>query len=195
MSAAPAFVYIERTLLAELGLPQKKVRDLRVSTLVRGVDWQHQHNDIRYSAAGRAKLLALLHVDPAPAVPCSPDGLQLARTALLATLATQCALPGIARELADYSAPKNSPDPAPPAAAPGAAPGPLVAGAVHDLTVLRTYPRNRRIILATLAGALEARVRVKDSRKLRPGMSLKCSYIGGDLWELAQRLPRWPGQP
>lgn len=182
MSAAPEFLHPERTLLASLGLPQKKVRELRASALVRGLDWQHLRNEVLYSAAGRAKLLAALHVDlppPPAAPPLPPPDLQQARAALV-------------RVLADYSAPKKIAELAPTAAADPAAP--LAPGDVHPLLVLRTYARNRRIILASHAGG-EARVRVKDSRKLRPGMSLKCSYIGGDLWELAQRLPRWPGSP
>jgi hypothetical protein len=178
MSAAPEFLHPERALLASLGLPQKKVRELRGSALLRGLDWQHLRNEVLYSATGRAKLLAALHVD-LPAVPTAPTppppDLQQARA-------------GLVRVLADYSAPKKSPNRFPPRRPPPPRPGD------PNSSCLRTYARNRRIILASHAGA-EARVRVKDSRKLRPGMSLKCSYIGGDLWELAQRLPRWPGSP
>ena len=179
MTAHAEFLHTERALLTTLGLPKKSVRAVRTAQLSRGVDWQHIGNEVRYSETGRAKLLAALHA-PAPA---------------------------------DYSAQKNSPEPAatPLAAAVASTPEPSVApghaadapaapitaalqhGDAHDLVVVRTFARNRRIILARYQDRADARVRVKDSGKLRAGMTLRCSYIEGDLWEIAQRLPRWPG--
>lgn len=189
MTAPADFQHTERGLLASLGLAKKMVRDVRVAQLARGVDWQHLGNEVRYSDAGRAKLLAALHASPAPVAATTPPP--------------------------DYSAPKNSPEPAAtplaaavastpePAAEPGHAPaaepvppvGTLQRADVHELVVVRLFARNRRIILARYQDREDARVRVKDSRKLRAGMTLRCSYIEGDLWEIAQRLPRWPGRP
>lgn len=54
-------------------------------------------------------------------------------------------------------------------------------------------PRNRRIVLATLDGE-PMRVRVRDSARILPGMTLTCTHVQADLWELSQPLPRSRGR-
>lgn len=166
MKTSP-FAVLEQDVAASFGVPQKKIAAVRVGGLVRGADWQHAGGAVRYSEEGLAKLYAALKVPPA----------------------------------ADHSAP-NGQDPAP-AGAPETSPAesastalvrlPLQAGDVHELVVTRTFAHNRRIIDA-VRGTTIVRVRVNDSVKLRPGMTLKCAFLQGDLWELAERLPRWPGK-
>lgn len=89
---------------------------------------------------------------------------------------------------AEDLAPKKSEEPsgAPP---PAAAPGP---GAAEDLIVTRKF-LNRAIVQARFGKTL-MRVRVKDSRKLVPGMFIRCQLIEKDLWKMIERLPRFPGK-
>ena len=67
------------------------------------------------------------------------------------------------------------------------------ADAPRELVCVRTYPLNRRIVQAR-DGELLLRVRVRDSAHITPGMTLSCSHVSADLWELATRLPRWKGK-
>ena len=59
------FLHTEADLVRELALARKKIAALRADVLVRGVDWAHEGGEVRYSAFGREKLMALLKV-PAP---------------------------------------------------------------------------------------------------------------------------------
>lgn len=86
-----------------------------------------------------------------------------------------------------------------PAAAPEIAGGiatvtQLFPGAQRQLVVAKIYKANPRIVCATFARPHDARVRVKSSANLVPGMAMACAWIEGDLWQLAQRLPRWRGK-
>jgi hypothetical protein len=156
---------------------------------------------------------------PAPAPESPAADLSTARTALLQTLLARPLLPEhIGAQLAHtltHSAPKNSSEPASPpvplappgpsapggqpaAVTPAASPtppdlGPPRPGDQRELVCVRTYPLNRRIVLATL-GTAEVRVRLRDSANLRPGMRLTCRFLQADLWELATRCPRFPGK-
>ena len=87
-----------------------------------------------------------------------------------------------------------SPAPAQPAvdSAPNAPAG-LSAGDVRELVCVRRYSINFRILVAKLDGK-EQRVRVRDSRNFTAGMKLQCRFVQDDLWDLAQRLPRWRGR-
>lgn len=91
-----------------------------------------------------------------------------------------------------HSAPKNSAEPTPPPAETPPDPAPADA-AVRPLECVRTFPLNRRIVQARCDGQL-VRVRVRDSANFTTGMTMLCRLIDGDLWELAQRLPRWRGK-
>lgn len=71
--------------------------------------------------------------------------------------------------------------------------GPLQPGARRELVCVRTFALNKRIVYAKFGDAPQ-RVRLKDSANLRPGMTMTCALVRDDLWELAQRLPRWPGK-
>lgn len=177
---AANYPHAEHALAAELGLAQKDLRDVR-GDLERGADWQHVGKEVRYSATGRARLLEALKITPAAA----PED----------------------------SAPKNSAGPGPVPSTPPATPVPpelaaaraQLLGVLHlaaaqaapadvaELIVVRVYPLNRRIVLAARDGA-RVRVRVPNSKNLVPGMAMKCRHRDGDLWELAQRLPRWRGK-
>lgn len=58
-------------------------------------------------------------------------------------------------------------------------------------------PRNRRILLARLAGGAPhalVRVRVKDSGKFTPGMELQARHLAADLYQFEGHAPRWTGK-
>lgn len=75
---------------------------------------------------------------------------------------------------------------------PPAPASPLEPGALRLLVIVRGF-RNPRIVSARLDD-LPARVRVRDSINLMPGMTMKCRFIREDLWDLAQPLPRRRGK-
>lgn len=58
------------------------------------------------------------------------------------------------------------------------------------VTVTRCFTVNRRLV-AGLLGEDAVRVRVKNNQNLRVGMELRCIHVEADLYELAERLPRW----
>lgn len=68
------------------------------------------------------------------------------------------------------------------------------SGDREELTCGKCYRPNVRIVEATRANQDRVLVRVKDNRNLRPGMMMKCRFGAGTIWELDQRLPRWPGK-
>jgi hypothetical protein len=170
------FAHSESALVSSLGLPRKKISALRGSALVRGVDWAHTAGEVRYSDAGRAKLHELLAI-PAPAVaedlapkdPTSPPFYGVLNSA---------------EDLATALAPLPPDDP------PDHPPRP---GEIRVLVCVRTYPLNRRVVQARLGETL-VRVRMRTSEHFVPAMELKARFVGADLWELAQRLPRWKGK-
>lgn len=170
---APLFIHPERALAQQLGLPLEKIREMRASGFVRGTDWQREANEIRYSEAGLAKLTAALGTAASPVAP----ELETSRAALCLTLMTRV------DQLAEIPQ-KNSAPNAPAAAQPGAE---------RELVVWRTFVPNRRIVLAR-DGAVTVRVRVRDNRKLMPGMKMRCVHVEHDLWALNQRLPRNKGR-
>lgn len=96
-------------------------------------------------------------------------------------------------------APAAEPPPPGPAAAAHSAPNPAgqkitaAAGELRELVVTKRCAPNRRMVLATLEGA-EQRVKVRDNINLIAGMKMQCRLIQGNLWDLAQRLPRWRGR-
>lgn len=179
----PIFTHSEAQLVAELGLDRKAVRGLRAEELENGTDWKHTGGQVRYSPSGRDKLLALLKISPDSAPPLSPAA---------AAPAPETA-PGGEKDLA----PKNraAEEPAAPESAGAAKPAcgdALKPGDLRDLVLARKYP-NKRIVGAVFNRQLQ-RVRVKDSTKMLPGLRLECRYVGEDLWQLAQRLPRFTGK-
>ncbi len=65
---------------------------------------------------------------------------------------------------------------------------------VHELKV---YPRktlNPHIIMATHVTLGIVRVRVKAKVNFRAGMAVRCTHVGGDLFELVGNCPRFPGK-
>lgn len=100
-------------------------------------------------------------------------------------------------KICDEAPPAELP-PAGPAAAAHSAPNPPgkknpAVGDVRELTCTKRCAPNRRMVLATLEGA-EQRVKVRDNNNLVAGMKMQCRLIQGNLWDLAQRLPRWRGR-
>ncbi|HVU38052.1 MAG TPA: hypothetical protein VHC95_06935 [Opitutales bacterium] len=62
-----------------------------------------------------------------------------------------------------------------------------------QLTCLRTFTTNERILEATEAGsATVLRVRVRSNKQFRPGMQFRAVHLDGTLWALDQDLPRSP---
>jgi len=64
------------------------------------------------------------------------------------------------------------------------------------VTVLKTTARktlNPHILLAT-DGAQLFRVRVRKKDNFRPGMEVRCTHVGADLYELIGNCPRFPGK-
>ena len=166
-----AFVHQERALAESLGLPQKDLRGVRTDELTVGVDWKNIRGEVCYSDAGRIRLLDALKisdvvaaVDSAPKNSFEPCALDLERAALLGVLSGRAALAPV-----------------------------LAPGACRTLECVRIFPLNRRIVQARRDGQL-VRVRVRDSINFIAGMAMPCRLIDGDLWELAQRLPRWKGK-
>jgi hypothetical protein len=180
--SADRFPHAEGELVSRLGLARKRVRDVRASLLVRGDDWNHIGGVVRYSEAGQKKLLDALNVSPASAPldpPAVPDGFVGVPPAVDG--------PFLSRPLG-YLAPKKSEEPSgapPPAAA-------LKPAGEEDLVVTRKF-LNRAIVQARFGKTL-MRVRVKDSRKLVPGMFIRCQHIEKDLWKMTERLPRFVGK-
>ena len=173
------FLHPEAALADTLGLPRKKISALRGSALVRGEHWQHTGGEVRYSDAGRALLLTGLGVTAsAPAADSPPN------------------TPPPAPPPADPpGAPPAVPPPTPPVGpTPPTPEPPPKPGDEANLEVIRTYPLNRRIVLARLADGREACVRVRDSGHLLAGMTMRCRFVAAGRWDLAQRLPRWKGK-
>lgn len=177
----PLFTHPERDLATRFGLPLEKIRGVRAAGCVRGTDWQREANEIRYSEVGLAKLTAALGLATGSAAATDPE--PDAGPAALCQVLTARAVAINAAAMAQ----KNS--------APNATECALTAGAEHELVVVRTYALNRRIVLAKLKlGNQPARVRVRDSGKLTPGMIMRCVFVELDLWNLNQRLPRHRGR-
>jgi hypothetical protein len=66
-------------------------------------------------------------------------------------------------------------------------PGPRRA----ELTCLRTFTANERILEAHMAGEKTVqRVRVRSSKNFAPGMVFRAVHLDGTLWALDQDLPR-----
>jgi hypothetical protein len=216
-----AYPHAEKDVAKRFGLPQEKIRDVRAAELERGRDWTHTRGAVHYSADGLDRLRAALQMpeEAAPAAPAenvvvvvhggsgegkagilrqaaeqqaaiAPDLAELGAARARLLLQLEAREFGLGMYLAQRAAraAKNSAEPAAAEVAP-----PLEAGEVRELVVLRVYSLNRRIVLARF-GEIEARVRVRDNRKLQPGMKMRCSYVERDLWDLEQRLPRHPGK-
>lgn len=143
-------------------------------------------------------------VQPAPAPPAEP-----VRPDLIDVVMEEAAFNEAGRTILGDSLaailpppPDSAANPPPPSspAVPTAATAPdpeppldLTAPGVVEITVVRTFPTNRHIIAGLMADQA-VRVRVKSSEKLRPGMVLRCAHIAEDLYELAERLPRFIGR-
>lgn len=208
---ADHFTIAEARLSDVLGLPRKTVKKIRGDALEQGRDWIYADSGaVRYSIQGVERTLASLGIPaekiaallppatPAPAlapqnepalermgVPPLPDALRATEPAPDTPPASPPA----------DSAPNPAPAaPPPPPAAPPAEPAlDLADPSVVNVTVTRCYALNRHLVSGTI-DTKEVRVRVKSNLKLRPGMVLRCTHDTEDLYELAERLPRWVGK-
>jgi hypothetical protein len=183
--SADHYPHAESELVATLGLARKRVRDVRAGTLVRGEDWNHIGGQVRYTDEGQKKLLSALHITPPPAAPSAPEPTDAKDLApKKSVLLTPDDLPD------DDSIPSVHID--------GEASGGKTAalqlkpGDEREL-VCSKLCLNKAIVLATF-GTLQVRVRVRDSSNITRGLKMKCRLIDADLWQLAQRLPRWKGK-
>lgn len=178
---AAAFPHTERELVASLGLTQKAVRSVRADDLDRTIDWDTVGGEVRYSAAGRAKLLSLLKISAEPAPPgAEPPLLEKNPSDPLRTF-------GLVPERLDDGTHALVVTDKP-------ASGALTAESREDLVCHKQYKPNRRILEAKRSNGELVLVRVKDNTNLLPGMVMKCRFGAGRVWELDQRLPRKRGR-
>ena len=174
------FIHAEQDLADALGIPQKKLRVLRQDELDATRDWSHVGAQVRYSEEGRAKLLGLLKADlPSPhSAPNAAASRAKNFVPVLALAPVEAPGDGGVALAAHTLAVLTRPFP----------------GDVEMLTCVKCYRPNIRKLEAKRADGAIVLVRVRDNRNLRPGMAMKCRYGDGRIWELAQRLPRFPGK-
>lgn len=170
---ADQFTVSEKRLAEALGLSRATVKDVRANTLEKNSDWIYLDTGaVHFSRTGIERTLAHL-------------GIPAEKIALL--------LPAPARQVASAPLADLPPSPSPDLPPNEPAALDLSAPNVEEVSVTRCFSMNKHII-AGVIGERPVRVRVKSSLKLRPGMVLRCTLESGDLYELAERLPRWPGK-
>ena len=217
--SADSFTHSERDLAGRLGISRKLIGAVRGEHLHRDVDWSMVKGEVRYSDHGVEALTTALKISGEPGAPAgdsAPNTLekipgheamvkelmaaaapQVARLEAMATVQRLVDVTGLsvgelvavtAETLVEHLS-KTPGDGDPTPAVP-----PRVAGAVEDLTCVKCYKPNTRILEAKTAVGEKALVRVKDNRNFLPGMVMKCRFTGTPVWELAQRLPRRRGK-
>ena len=184
------FSHLEKALAQRLGLSHQKIREVRSAELERGRDWAHVRGAVHYSDEGLARLCSALQVSPPAPPETSRVAAEVEQPAATAAAPAEAEAASAAAVHGD-GAPGASGSPHP--SEKSAAAAPLCPGDERELVVVRAYSMNRHIVLARL-GDTEARVRVRDNRKLRAGMVMRCTFVERDLWDIAQRLPRHPGK-
>jgi hypothetical protein len=158
--------YAERNVAAEIGLTGEAIRELRAKHLTKDEDWALERGLVRYTKKGREKILAAVLIPPTDAP----------------------------------SAPPSKPEADEATETP--APGPRGAWTLLEdqrpwmpATVEQRY-HNKKVFVARLEVEpfTIVTVRVRDSEKFTVGMRVPIRAIEGNLYELASRLPRWPGK-
>lgn len=159
----------ERSVAEEIGITRMTIAELRKTHLDES-DWKFDRGMVRYTKKGRDKIMAALKVAPAEAS---------------------------ARPPAEPEPPDPPEDPPRPVRLdPGASwkllddPRPWVPAVVEN-----RY-KNRRVFVARLdvEPFSLVTVRVRDSEKFIVGMRVPIRAIEMNLYEVACRLPRWPGR-
>lgn len=166
----------ERELAAAAGLSQDDLKKIRRRLLTRGRDFDTVGGFVCYTAAAA---VAIWH----------EVGLDLAGAPRPADSATNN--PPEEKISAADEAPSPAAEPAPPSAAAEAVPP--AAGDLRELVCVKRFFPNTRLLGATYLGQT-VRVKVRDNKNFVAGMKLQCRLEQGDLWVLAQRLPRWRGK-
>lgn len=161
---AADFTIPEGRLAEALGVPRKTVKTVRADALTQGDDWEYINGGTVHYSRGGVTR-TLSHLGIPP------------------------------EKIASLLPAAPEPPPAAPADLAANEPPPLdlTEPKAFDITITRRFTVNHRLVEGTLDGRT-VRVRVKDSQKLRPGMALRCHRVDVDLYQLAERLPRWPGK-
>ena len=188
MSCAP-FTVPETRLAEALGVARKSLKSVRAERLEQPADWDYAPGGaVHYTRKGVELALLVLSIPaekialllPPPAAPAPAPLAPPAAPAAQVNL-EQCA----SDDHPDYPLPFTPAPPEPPLA--------LEDPGVVNVTVTRCYTVNHRIVAGHI-NQEPVRVRVRSSAKLRPGMVLRCALVEADLYELAERLPRWAGK-
>ncbi len=172
------FIATETRLAEALGVARKTLRDVRSEHMEQAVHFGYdeaQGGAVVYSQAGIEAALGHLGISSekiALLIPHAPPGEP-----------APAAQPAETDSAANDDAPEADPE----------QPLDLARPPLVEITVERCFATNRRIITGTL-GTDEVRVRVKNSEKLRRGMVLRCTHAEDDIYELAERLPRFVGK-
>lgn len=194
MSGGDAFIVPEARLAEALGLPRKAIKAVRADVLESGVDWSHAAGgQVCYSRGGIERTLAALNIAPEKIALVMPAAADVAPPAKCATGVDFIAVGG--NRGGKTAAAKAEADASPGQSIEQATALDLTEPEVVEIVVTRCHHVNRRLVSGTLAGRL-VRVRVRSNEKLRAGMVLRCKRVpeGTDIFELAERLPRWAGK-
>ena len=160
----------ERNVAAEIGLSPEAVKELRAKYLDPETDWKLERGLVRYTKKARDIILAAVRIPPAEA-PSAPPAAPEAPTRSEAAEELRASGPGGSWAILDD-------------------PRPWVPAVVAN-----RY-KNRRVFVARLdvEPFTLVTVRVRDSEKFAIGMRVPIRAIDVNLYELASRLPRWPGR-
>ena len=158
------FMTPETTLAHALGVPRKVIKAMRADTLEQGTHWDY--------APGGAVCFSQAGIEK------TLEHLSIAPEKIATLLSTPS---GEAAAATAVDSPPNEP------------PLDLAEPDMVEVTVTRCYTVNRRLV-AGMIGEAPVRVKVKSNEKLRAGMTLRCRCVEDDLYELAERLPRWPSK-
>jgi hypothetical protein len=184
------FITPETSLSVRLGLNRDRLRELRLTQLVKGVDWDEgQRHQVLYSVLGEQKLTQWLNVQSksTPPIPLSASG---PSTGSDTRLNTSPRKPQEAQEGEKRAGPHLNGDPEFETMSVASVSRPALGG--------RHFP-NPRIIRAERKTGEMVNVAVKDSKNFRARMAngqpmvLRARMEAGQ-WTLAQPCPRWPGK-
>jgi hypothetical protein len=162
----------ESIIAGRLGISRDTVREIRERCLTEGVDWMREKKRVLLTDSGVARVAEAVKNTAPDAGP--PEPVPEASAEKNAASGESSAVDGAVSCVDDVPA----------AAEKNAAVKRLK---VHKLVL------NPRLILAT-DGAAVVRVRVPDCRNFIKGMEFNARLIGGDLYELVGRCPRFRGR-
>lgn len=164
--SAETYPIAEREIADALGIAHAALKVARNEVLTRGSDWDMLKGHVCYTVDARRRVLAHLKIAIDEPPPATPPPPRPADSA------------------------PNDPQNIPPGPPP---PPPLKLGDVRELVCTRRCHPNTRLLEASLGNAAQ-RVRVRNNLNFVVGMKLQCRFVQGNLWDLAQRLPRWRGR-